>query len=135
MNDQQPGLIVARFTVFGDKAVRVVVLHPAFPLKPFEQARNYRWLTSWLGSQREALVVVGDFNLTPWAWKMWRLQTLTGLVRHGTWQRSWLGYLPIQTFLIDNVLTHFPDIRSVSFETGPSLGSDHLPIVATLALP
>ena len=37
-------------------------------------------------------------------------------------------------FLIDNFFAS-ASISSISFETGPSLGSDHLPILATLALP
>jgi endonuclease/exonuclease/phosphatase (EEP) superfamily protein YafD len=76
--------------------------------------------------------------MTPWSYRMQRLLAAASLRRHATFLRSWpAGWhagLPSPALLIDHVLTT-PDIRTVSIETGPYLGSDHLPIVARLRLP
>ena len=118
-------------------AMRIVSLRPYYPYRPSEQARQYEWIERELSQVPRPLVVIGDFNLTPWSWKLLRLSHRLKLVRHGTWKRSWPAqdnYLNIPAFLIDNVLTS-PDIRSVAFDTGPWLGSDHLPVVATVEIP
>jgi endonuclease/exonuclease/phosphatase family metal-dependent hydrolase len=66
------------------------------------------------------------------------LLAATGLRRHATFLRSWPTQgqyrLPAPAFLIDHVLTT-PEIKTIAIGTGPFVGSDHLPIVATLRLP
>ncbi len=117
--------------------LRVVGLRPYYPYRSNEQAVHYTWIENQLASIKQPMIVIGDFNLTPWSWKLGRLSHRTGLLRHGTWARSWPAqdnWPDVPAFLIDNVLTS-PEIRSVSFATGPRLGSDHLPIVATVRLP
>ena len=54
----------------------------------------------------------------------------TGLL--GTWSTSRTHVLA--WFPIDHVLST-PDIGLVSIRRGPDLGSDHLPVIATLRLP
>lgn len=130
----KPGLIWASFAGPGGQPYRVIGVHPSYPLRPWDQARDYEWLTRYLAGLGGPLVVAGDFNLTPWSWKLTRLTWSAGLERHGTLSRSWPGHGGFPAFLIDNVLTT-PGFRSISFETGPYVGSDHRPIVARLALP
>ena len=117
--------------------LRIIGLRPYYPYRSSEQAVHYSWIETQLTELKQPTIVVGDFNLTPWSWKLQRLSHRTGLVRHGTWARSWPAqdnWPNIPAFLIDNVLTS-PEIKAVSFETGPGLGSDHLPIIATIRLP
>ena len=117
--------------------LRVVGMRPYYPYRSNEQAVHYSWIENQLASIKQPMIVVGDFNLTPWSWKLQRLSHRTGLARHGTWARSWPAqdnWPNIPAFLIDNVLTS-PEIKAVSFKTGPGLGSDHLPIIATIRLP
>ena len=117
--------------------LRIVGLRPYYPYRPNEQAAHYAWIENQLSGNKQPMIVIGDFNLTPWSWKLLWLSHQTGLLRHGTWARSWPAqdnWPNIPAFLIDNVLTS-PQIKSVSFATGPWLGSDHLPIVATVRLP
>jgi len=117
--------------------LRVVGLRPYYAYRPNEQAVQYQWIEKQLAGLIQPIILIGDFNLTPWSWKLTRLIHRTGLVRHGTWARSWPAqdnWPNIPAFLIDNVMTT-PEIRSIAFATGPWLGSDHLPVVATIQLP
>lgn len=134
----QPALIRAGFDSVSGKPYTVIGLHPAYPLTPKVQARHYDWLQANLPSFTVGgtTLVVGDFNLSPWSYQLQGLMNVANLKRHGTWQQSWPAHFgfPIQAFLIDNVLST-PDVSAVSVRTGPHLGSDHLPIVATVAIP
>ena len=134
----QPALIRATFDGASGRSYLIIGLHPAYPLTPNVQARHYEWLRNNLPSftARQTTLVVGDFNLSPWSYQLQALMKAADLKRHGTWQQSWPAHfgIPIQAFLIDNVLST-PDVRTVTFATGPGLGSDHLPIVATVAVP
>jgi endonuclease/exonuclease/phosphatase (EEP) superfamily protein YafD len=110
--------------------VRIIGLHTRYNLVPYTYAAQFDWLVRHIPKLGDRVIVAGDFNATPWSWQMTRLAA-SGLRRHGTYEVSWPWPLPMM--LIDNVLTT-PDIKSVSFRTGPFLGSDHLPVVATVAL-
>jgi len=135
MTDHQPPVLWARLSDGRGGSFRIVGLHPAFPFAPWQQARHYDWLIREVPQMTgEPLIVAGDFNMSPWSYRLQKLAASVGLVRHGTWARSWPGHLQVQFVLIDNVLTS-PDVRAVSFETGRQVGSDHLPIIATLRLP
>lgn len=112
-------------------------VHTAVPSRT-RQASQLEWLIARRLATQGAVILAGDLNMTPWSYRMQRLLAATGLRRHATFLRSWptggqLG-LPTPALLIDHVLTT-PDIRTVSIETGPYLGSDHLPVIARLRLP
>lgn len=121
---------LGKFTVHG--------LHAAWPFTPTTQARNIDRLIAAQRATEGPQIYAGDFNLTPWSWQLQRLLYGAGLRRHALLLRSWpidgQFRLPGPVFLIDHVLST-PDIRTVTIETGPPLGSDHLPIIATLLLP
>jgi endonuclease/exonuclease/phosphatase (EEP) superfamily protein YafD len=130
-----PGQPPLTWVTIGDRAgrdVQVVGLHPRYNLVPSTYAAHYDWLVRNLPKFGDRVIVAGDFNATPWSWQMQRLVAATGLRRHGTYAASWPSPLPM--LLIDNLLTT-PGIEAVSFRTGPYLGSDHLPVVATVGLP
>jgi endonuclease/exonuclease/phosphatase family metal-dependent hydrolase len=144
----QPRLRLATglWTSPGGKTVRIVGLHLDWPFMARQQAEQIDRLIARVGRWPEPLIVMGDFNLTPWSWKMNKLTWRAGLSRHGTFAASWPVLKRLKAFvsfsdwplpplaLIDNVLTS-PGISGESFKVGPDLGSDHLPIVATLRLP
>ncbi len=80
------------------------------------------------------LVLMGDFNATPWSQGFRAAVRTAGFHRAGTgiggtWPAP-LGRLGIP---IDHVLLHGP-ITAVEARVGPDIGSDHLPVVAELAL-
>ncbi len=133
--DGTPPAIDAAVDVHG-KRVRIVGVHLMNPEGPRRQQREMAWMARHLASSRGAPVIVaGDFNLTPWSFTLARFAGAAGLVRHTGLSGSWPGtsrWLP-PLFPIDHVLTsqHFAPVRVT---TGPRLGSDHLPVIATLSM-
>jgi len=77
--------------------------------------------------------VAGDFNLSPFSWKLNRLLLTGGLRRHLTWSFSWPAHRGMPFVLLDNVLST-PGFGTVTARTGPRLGSDQRPMIADLAL-
>ena len=118
--------------------LKVVGVHLALPFRAEQQTNHIARLTALRGGVAGPLIIAGDFNMTPWSYRLQQLLASTGLRRHATFLRSWPTdgqyRLPWPTFLIDHVLTT-PEIKSVSIRIGPALGSDHLPVVAALRLP
>lgn len=130
-SDERPALSWLTLAGPDGREVRVVGLHPHYNPMSYRYIAQYDWLVRHIRELGDRVILVGDFNAAPWSWQMTRLATAAGLRRHGTFAASWPSLLPV--LLIDNVLTT-PDIKGVSFRTGPFLGSDHLPVVATVAL-
>ncbi len=82
-------------------------------------------------------VLAGDFNVSPWSYYFDQLIHFSGLKNghqgmglHTTWP-SWRNKLGIT---IDHTLVS-PTIKVLSRETGPNLGSDHLPVITKLRIP
>jgi endonuclease/exonuclease/phosphatase (EEP) superfamily protein YafD len=120
--------------------LRIVGVHLHLPYRAEVQTRQIDWLIAQRRTFAGPAIVAGDFNMTPWSYRLQRLLASTGLRRHATFLRSWptnrhpqFG-LPVPAFLIDHVLST-PDIKAVSIRTGPEVGSDHLPVVARVRLP
>ena len=132
-----PEMISARFEDAELGTFQVHSLHLAWPFTPETQARHIDRLIALRRTITEPAIFAGDFNMTPWSYQFQRLLASTGLRRHATFLRSWPTdgqfHLPVPLFLIDHVVTT-PDLRTISIEAGPNLGSDHLPIVARLRL-
>lgn len=130
----------------GGRVQRIVGVHFSWPVYALGQKEDEVELSSVVQAWPEPKIVAGDFNLTPWTWKLNKITWTTGLRRHGTFAASWPVYrrvaekhdfarLPIPSVvLIDNVLTS-PEISNESFMTGPDLGSDHRAVVVRLRLP
>ena len=132
-----PSLLTVKTATPNGGSVTIGGVHINYPGNAPKQVIDVDWLIAKRNTWDGPLILAGDFNLTPWAALLVRLQRATGLVRHGTFQRSWPveGFVPnIPLVLIDNVLTT-PDIKAVSFEIGQPAGSDHVPVIATVALP
>lgn len=136
---QLPHAVWADVSVRDGMTLRVASVHTIFPVAAAPLAAQMNSLAEWAGSVEGPLLLSGDFNVTPWSWLMQKFQWATGLKRHATLLRSWPtassgNDVPLPFFLIDHILTT-PGIRTLSIDTGPDLGSDHLPIVARLAVP
>lgn len=86
-------------------------------------------------------ILVGDFNSTPWSFSRRREDRKIGLERRThalfSWPArnvahpKWAALFPILP--IDHIYAG-SDWRTVSIRRGPRLGSDHYPVVITLAL-
>ncbi len=123
------------FTVIGAHYTWPV---PAGP----QQQQSLRLTTMARLYDRERLIIAGDFNSTPWSFTLRRQDEALGLVRRNQAMLSWPAmafsrwkiHMPLPFLAIDHVYAG-SDWRTVSAERGPSLGSDHFPVVVTLALP
>jgi len=117
--------------------VRVTALHPMPPLRTedhFARNRTLRALADAAAASWEPAILAGDLNATPWS------SAFAGLAGRGlrrasglapTWPAAAVGLMGIP---IDHVLVT-RQWRVIASRTGPNLGSDHLPVLATLALP
>ncbi len=88
---------------------------------------------------KDSLVVTGDFNSTPWSWSLRRQDQALGLERRTRALASWpsgafsrLAKAPFPVLPIDHVYAG-KAWTTVQVERGPVLGSDHRPVVVTLA--
>jgi endonuclease/exonuclease/phosphatase (EEP) superfamily protein YafD len=92
-------------------------------------------LTAGLPTPR--MILTGDFNATPWTQALRRTDAALGLTRRdravATWPAQVMGKRwPLPILPIDHVYAG-PDWATVKVERGPWLGSDHYPLIVTLA--
>jgi endonuclease/exonuclease/phosphatase (EEP) superfamily protein YafD len=130
---RSPPLIWADFEVEGRAPLRVYGLHLAWPFDPLIQRSNIDWLIEALPHTKVPYVIAGDFNLSPWSWKLNQLAMRAGLNRHVSFALSWPMHRLFPFVLIDNVLAT-PDIANISAHMGGRTGSDHAPLVVDLSL-
>lgn len=136
-----PGLATARVFPPGGGAFRIATLHAPRPTEQADWGEAWRFeLARAVGEVGDpALVLAGDFNLTPWSFAMQRLEEAMGPVRRVTRARSTyrsafpafasLPFLPIDHAFIG------PAWQVVSVRVLPGGNSDHLPVMITLRRP
>jgi endonuclease/exonuclease/phosphatase (EEP) superfamily protein YafD len=82
------------------------------------------------------VIVVGDFNTTPWSPCFQDLLAAAGL-RNATLGHGYIGTWPTwfwpALIPIDHVLLKGP-LAATTVGRGPAIGSDHYPIIADLRL-
>lgn len=118
--------------------VRLLVTHPLPPVS--ERATRSRDLhlaaiAKWRAevSEGESVWVAGDFNATPWCPPLRRAMAKAGLSInglsgiHGTWPVA----VPFLRIPIDHLLTTSTWMAETR-RVGPTIGSDHLPVVVDL---
>jgi endonuclease/exonuclease/phosphatase (EEP) superfamily protein YafD len=136
----QGGAVAARMQVdWRGLPVTVLGVHLNWPLGP----RNFAFRNEELAgvvafskAQSAPLIVAGDFNLTPWSGYFIEALEASGLhdaARGFGLGRSWPAQFAPVGIRIDHCLLS-PHWNSIRAEIGPSLGSDHLPLIAELAL-
>jgi endonuclease/exonuclease/phosphatase (EEP) superfamily protein YafD len=126
---------VARFA--GEPGDYVVVgVHFTWPTQVFTHHENGRRLLQILEPMpKDRTILVGDFNSTPWSFARRRDDGLLGMERRTRALFSWPALPPpgFPILPIDHVYAG-SDWKTVRIERGPRLGSDHYPVIATLAL-
>ncbi len=127
-----PLLVWARFSSNGTD-FHVTGTHVAMPLDSDEQVQHVDRLIAHMADRPGPHIVAGDFNLTPFSWKLAKLGHATRLHRHATFLATWPTHWPLPLFLIDNILST-REFTTVRTHLGPDLGSDHRPLVVDLSL-
>ncbi len=122
----------------GDQAVNLAVVHVYPPMTP--QLAGWRdeqllAIAREAAARPEPTVVCGDLNATPWSPIFDRVLEVGGLAdtRRGFGvQASWPSPLGPLGIPIDHCLTT-AGLVAVDRRIGPALGSDHRPVIVTLA--
>ncbi len=84
--------------------------------------------------RRMPTVLAGDFNMSPWAPRLQAMADRAGLTVTPSLFGTWPAGLPMPARIpIDHVLVS-PDLQVTDRRLGPALGSDHRPVIATIAL-
>lgn len=83
---------------------------------------------------RDRMIVGGDMNATPWSWAGRRLQSILAVQRRTDVTPTWpVGTWAGAAIPIDHIYAGAA-WHDVEVRRGPALGSDHYPVVVTLAL-
>lgn len=119
----------------------VATTHNDWPAPITRQAEQFATLGEALSTVEPPLLLVGDFNSTPWSYALRNFVSGAGLTRHTfnlptfptLWYylRGWRSALPILP--IDHVMTR-GDITIHALETGDASGSDHLPVIVRFSV-
>jgi endonuclease/exonuclease/phosphatase (EEP) superfamily protein YafD len=126
----------ARIHVNG-REVDIVGAHMSRPFYPSQQKNDFENLTKFIGSLPGPVIVAGDFNAAPWTHKAQRFSAATDLGRFNTfsptWPARWRALPLVPVLPIDNVFVS-PQLAKVDLMVGRRLESDHLPVIADIAL-
>ncbi|MEM8740218.1 MAG: endonuclease/exonuclease/phosphatase family protein [Pseudomonadota bacterium] len=140
-NGSQRPLLVADL-VFDGAPLRVMSVHVTLPKTEdtaAAQARELVALAEWANDAMRdgpSVVLVGDFNATPFSVRFRDMLERGGLLNSQVgWplQMTWPAGWPMPMQLAIDHLVHSPDLSTLMRETGPAIGSDHLPLRVTLA--
>lgn len=128
-----PPIVWARFAG-ASRAYVITGLHLAYPFQPEMQVDHIDWLAERVRQAGDTQVLVGDFNLTPFSFKLNTLAFKANLRQHATLGASWPADRFVPVVLLDNLLAS-PDVRAVDVRYGAaSYGSDHYPVTFDIAL-
>lgn len=132
-----PSLIVE--TRLDGQPIRFVSTHPIPPIgKSGFDARNAQLadIASIIAATQPPVVLIGDLNTSMWSHHYEKFIAATGLknARSGAGvMPTWPTFLPFAMIPIDHCLVS-NDVIVLAIETGPDIGSDHLPLITELAL-
>lgn len=119
----------------------LVQIHPNVPTTPGyldQQFRHIQGIIQAYGTTHSTpMVVMGDFNMTPWSLNYQALKDGLGLqdsMQGFGVQPTYPVHAPVFRIPIDHCLVS-PGIRVLDRHIAPESGSDHLPMVFDLAIP
>ena len=119
--------------------VAVYAIHPRPPdssLNSEARESMIRELADVVSRETMPVVVIGDFNASPWSYIFREFTAETNTVNsqngYGL-SATWPTSLPITLVPIDHMV-HSESLTTVRREVGPDLGSDHLPLLVEVSL-
>lgn len=141
MSTDRTARIIVRFETQTGPDFSLATTHNDWPAPVTRQAEQFATLRDALSTVEPPLILVGDFNSTPWSYALRGFVSEAGLTRHTfnvptfptLWYylRDWRPTFPILP--IDHVMTR-GDIAIHSLRTGEPSGSDHLPIIVEFSV-
>ncbi len=131
--------LMAKLQVEGDP-VTLIGIHPPIPIIPkFFHIRNQQLDTFAKASQsiEGKVIVLGDFNATPWSPHFQRFERLSQLQNTGHRQWIWATWYFNQTLTTRYIKIPLDHIETRGYKvlktwTGQTGGSDHKPIITVL---
>ena len=130
-----------RFQTEAGPAFSLATTHNDWPAPVTRQAEQFATLREALSTVEPPLILVGDFNSTPWSYALRGFVSAAGMMRHTynlptfptLWYylRDWRAMFPILP--IDHVMTRGA-ITIHDLRTGEPSGSDHLPIIVDFSV-
>ena len=122
-------------------AFDVIATHLTWPTWPGQQVEIKALKALIDRYDKRRLILMGDFNLTPWSFTLRQIDRTYGLERRDRALFSW----PARPFARGRLSSPGPFLpidhvyagsawRTVKIERGPRLGSDHYPVLVVLAL-
>ena len=125
----------------GERAFDVVAIHLAWPTAPGAWLQAVRMADFLNLFETDRLIVAGDFNLTPWSFASRQLDRRLGIGRRDRALPTWPARVSVGRRFYDTPACLPIDHvyagaawRTVAVRRGPSLGSDHYPLIVDLAL-
>ena len=122
----------------GGETVAIYAVHPRPPDSAAKtEARDavFTELATLVSRETLPVIVIGDFNATPWSYVFRDFSAETGLVNSqkgyglaATWPTSPLTLVPLDHML------HSDSLTTVERDVGPDLGSDHLPLTVEVSM-
>lgn len=130
--------IVATILWF-DRKIRILMVHLPGPWSQADDMNyrlHYQGIVKWVNEQDDPVIVMGNFNATPWAAHFSDLLRKTGLLNseigfgiQPTWPAS--GGFPLGEIPVDHCL-HSDQLATVERGLGPTNGADHRPLIVKL---
>lgn len=126
--------VVSTSVSTGGGQITIVGLHPTVARSPARlRARDTQVLAAAEIAEASApAVMLGDLNAAPWTTALREVARRSGMRRLGTGTAStWFAPFPVLGLPIDHALVS-PGVQG-SARVGPGVGSDHLPLIVTIA--
>jgi endonuclease/exonuclease/phosphatase (EEP) superfamily protein YafD len=130
--------IIATMDVDG-AVLHLVGTHPMIPLgEQYYSDRNEQLagIAELFDERDDSQILIGDLNTSMWGIHYRSLEEETGLRNARTGfgiVPTWPTFMPFAMIPIDHVLIS-DDVSVVEMRSGPRIGSDHLPLIVTIAL-
>jgi endonuclease/exonuclease/phosphatase (EEP) superfamily protein YafD len=105
----------------------------AFQQQEFDVAAD--WSLRQQNKEKREVVVIGDFNTTPWSGRYEKFlhdSNLRNSLQGFGLQPTWHASLPSTLMIAIDHCLHSKSIRTINRATGPNIGSDHLPLFVEL---
>ena len=138
LNDDQIPVLVARVEIQGCP-VTIIGSHPPPPKRKWMSSMRDRQmlaLAHLAAQQSGEVILLGDFNATPWSYSyrdlLQQSKLLDSRIGFGV-QATWPAHFPLLKVPIDQIL-HSAGISITSLSTGCACGSDHHPLIAEFCL-